>query len=79
MPYTSYLKQFVSFSIEKLHQHPTFETFKENLVTEARTIINGASAQNVPIELHKLEHYLQTEIRYQLMQYRKRYVTLQVK
>lgn len=79
MPYTSYLKRFVTFSIEKLNQHPSFETFKENLAVEARAIINTASAQNASIELRKLEHYLQTEIKYQLLQYRKRYVTLQLK
>lgn len=79
MPYTSYLKRFVTFSIEKLHQHPTFETFKQDLAEEARAIINTASAQNASIELRKLEHYLQTEIKYQLLQYRKRYVTLQFK
>ncbi len=79
MPYTSYLKRFVTFSIEKLNQHPSLETFKENLAEEARAIINTASAQNASIELRKLEHYLQTEIKYQLLQYRKRYVTLQLK
>ncbi|RYF89748.1 MAG: hypothetical protein EOO00_09670 [Chitinophagaceae bacterium] len=79
MPYTSYLKRFVTFSIEKLNQHPSFETFKENLAVEARAIITTASAQNASIELRKLEHYLQTEIKYQLLQYRKRYVTLQLK
>lgn len=74
MPSTNnYLKQFVAFSVEKLQQNLSLESFKENLVSEARAIINSASAQTVTIELQRLEKFLQSEIRYQLLQYRRKY------
>ena len=76
MPNTNnYLKQFVAFAIEKLQQNLSLESFKENLVAEAKNIISSASAQSVTIELQRLERYLQSEIKYQLLQYRKKYAT----
>lgn len=73
---TNYLKQFVAFSIEKLQQNLSLESFKENLVTEARNIIKNAASQSVTIEIQRLERFLQAEIKYQLLQYRKKYATV---
>lgn len=73
---TNYLKQFVAFSIEKLQQNLSLESFKENLVTEARNIIKSAASQSVTIEIQRLERFLQSEIKYQLLQYRKKYATV---
>ncbi|MBL7699449.1 MAG: hypothetical protein JNK79_14890 [Chitinophagaceae bacterium] len=73
---TNYLKQFVAFSVEKLQQDLSLEAFKENLVNEARAIINNASTQSVTIELQRLEKFLQSEIKYQLLQYRKKYAAV---
>jgi len=77
MPNTqNYLKKFVEFSTERLQQNISLESFKDHLVNEARAILNSAAAQTVSIELERLDRYLQSEIRYQLHQYRKKYATI---
>lgn len=77
MPNTqNYLKQFVVFSTEQLQQNLPLESFRENLINEARAILNNAAAQPVSIELQRLDRYLQSEIKYQLHQYRKKHITV---
>lgn len=77
MPNTqNYLKQFVVFSTEQLQQNLPLESFRENLINEARAILNNAAAQPVSIELQRLDRYLQSEIKYQLHQYKKKHTTV---